>query len=350
MRGFVAAGSRLGHLRKPPQNLLPSMDRGGPRNPKKDSIDPDRLDTVLDQYLLQCSASGKKAFHLGAYLSKTETQGPSGSGLACGAALLIPLQKELPRGAYLNATCLRLALQRMLGRHPAAKLNSSSFPGETWARFIADKVRVMLNHARDLSRDPKQLAYQTRGCTAEEAEARALPDGLFADGLGLKGSDLSGSARPVRRMSAGRLNPPGSTRPHLAQTDPTRSDPTPRRLTLLDPTPPKLTRQFARTSPDRLDRIRPDSSAKNQSLSVRQAAQTLCAAMRASSRAGESQSGSPAAESPGSPPSESQADKQGKQGEQQARRAKIRCVPALVRGSKLVRLSCVVSGGGGAAA
>jgi hypothetical protein len=179
------------------------MGRGGPRNPKKDSIDPDRLDTVLDQYLLQCSASGKKAFHLGAYLSKTETQGPSGSGLACGAALLIPLQKELPRGAYLNATCLRLALQRMLGRHPAAKLNSSSFPGETWARFIADKVRVMLNHARDLSRDPKQLAYQTRGCTAEEAEARALPDGLFADGLGLKGSDLSGSARPVRRMAAG---------------------------------------------------------------------------------------------------------------------------------------------------
>jgi len=61
---------------------------------------------------------------------------------------------------------------RQLRRHPTKKIKRCcNFPDDIWARFLADKFRIILKHVRLLKRDVKKRMIAMAACTGAEASS-----------------------------------------------------------------------------------------------------------------------------------------------------------------------------------
>ena len=114
------------------------------------------------------------------------------------APLLVGILEQ-SKSPYVNKTAIKQGILRLLHKFPQAKMNTSSFPDDVYSSFIADKIRVVLKHGRELAGDPALLMAHLRQCSGDQATrvqqlVALLQDtpGCMVDGPGNSGEQVHG--------------------------------------------------------------------------------------------------------------------------------------------------------------
>ncbi len=144
----------------------PSKGKKGPKWKPTLPVHEHHIDDINERYLKGCLETGAALYDFGDYVNKSESCAPDGPGLA---KLEVPIALHLRVKSRFRPTCLKKGAIRFKARHPTLTIKQSSFPDKMWAKFIADRWRVILKHMRELSRNPKKKEYAISMCTHRQA-------------------------------------------------------------------------------------------------------------------------------------------------------------------------------------
>ena len=152
-RRHTSKGSRTDMASSPSHRAplgSPSSSRKAPRKVKTQVVPQDTVNEAIENYIFDKQRKGKQIWDLGEYMTKSDQHGPDPIGIV---NMFTFLQAIFDLCNYVRPAQVKAAVVWVIAKYPHLGINDSTYPHDLFAKFIADKIRIMMKHLRMLKRN-----------------------------------------------------------------------------------------------------------------------------------------------------------------------------------------------------